>query len=97
MSQIKFTCFQCHNEVEILKGFGRREECPSCGYDVHVCKNCEYYDESSYNECKETQAEVVKEKDRSNYCDYFQLSVGAKNKQQEKDDLVSAAEALFKK
>jgi hypothetical protein len=97
MSIVEFTCFHCGNKVQISSEFGRREECPSCNNDVHSCKNCEFYDESSYNECKETQAEVVKEKERANYCDYFHLSTSDKHKTVVKDNVLSAAEALFKK
>jgi hypothetical protein len=38
----------------------------------------------------------VLEKDRSNYCDFFSPGSNA-NAAQEKDKLLSAAEALFKK
>ncbi len=97
MSELQFTCFACNNKVHIPQDFGRREECPSCHEDVHACKNCEFYEVSSYNECRETQAEVVKEKERANHCDYFQLNTSDKSIGDEKDELMSAAEALFKK
>ena len=45
--------------------------------DVHCCRNCEFDDPGSYNECRETQAERVLEKDRSNFCDYFAFKQGA--------------------
>lgn len=77
---------------------GRREECSKCKSDVHCCMNCEFYDVSAYNSCRESSADVVKEKDRSNFCDYFKPSSrtsGTKDKA--KNDLLAAAEALFKK
>lgn len=75
---------------------GRRDECSFCKSDLHVCKNCQMYDPKSYNECKEPSADVVKEKERANFCDFFKAKesgdvVDAKAK------LLSAAEALFKK
>lgn len=76
---------------------GRREECPSCRADVHVCKNCDFYDIKVYNECRETQAEVVREKDRANYCDYFNARKGLSGGQDQAALLKAAAEALFKK
>ena len=76
---------------------GRREECPQCRSDVHVCKNCEFYDPKVYNECKETQAEVVRERDRANYCDYFTPKKNGAGGIDKAAALRDAAEALFKK
>jgi hypothetical protein len=75
---------------------GRREECPHCRADVHVCKNCNFYDPKAYNECRETSADVVREKDRANFCDYFVARTGA-NPMDKAAALRAAAEALFKK
>lgn len=76
---------------------GRREECPQCRADVHVCKNCEFHDVKAYNECRETQAEVVREKDRANYCDYFTPKINGVGGVDKAAALRAAAEALFRK
>jgi len=90
-------CFFCGNNLNLSPEVGRREECPKCHSDVHVCKNCHFYDRNSYNECREPQAEPVKEKDRSNFCDYFQLSgKSGSTSGSSKEDLKAKAEALFK-
>ena len=65
-------CHKCGRPVEAEK-VSRRDECEGCGADLHVCLNCTFYDEARANQCFEPQAEKVKEKDRSNYCDYFQF------------------------
>lgn len=89
-------CFSCQKVNPILGKVGRRDECFSCKADLHVCKNCSFYDSKVYNECKEPSSDVVKEKERANYCDFFQASSkGAVG--DEKVKLRSAAEALFKK
>lgn len=75
----------------------RREDCPHCGADVHCCKNCDLHDPKAYNECREPQAERVQEKDRANYCDFFQVRKGQLGAMSEADKLKAAAEALFKK
>lgn len=75
---------------------GRRDECFKCKWDLHVCKNCLHYDAKAYNSCKETQADVVQEKERSNFCDYFAPGTGL-DAGAEQEKLLSAAEALFKK
>lgn len=93
---VKARCFNCSAELSFGFTPGRREECPKCGADVHVCRNCKNYDKNAYNECREPQADVVKEKDRANFCDYFQLG-GAGGGVDKQKDLRAAAEALFKK
>lgn len=75
---------------------GFREDCDKCGEDLHTCTHCSFYDVRSYNSCKEPAADVVKEKDRANYCEYFQPYTGSGEASQ-KDRLLSAAELLFKK
>ena len=69
--------YQCHRCGEqVLEGakVGRRDQCAKCSYDLRVCKNCEFYDRTAYNDCREPQAERVVEKERSNFCDYFRFS-----------------------
>lgn len=92
-------CFSCQKTIEVFAAIpvGRRDECDSCGADVHVCKNCVHYDRSAYNECREPQADVVKEKDRANFCDYFSASDKKGTAGDAKVDLLAQAEALFKK
>lgn len=97
MAEIRLSCFKCSGELVLLQGFSRREECLHCGADVHVCKNCKFYDRNAYNECLEPSADCVKDKERTNFCDYFQLITGSNPTKSSKDDLVAAAEALFKK
>jgi hypothetical protein len=96
MPAAKLQCFSCHKEVPLLGNVGRRDECPFCHADMHVCKNCQHYDPKAYNECKEPQADRVVEKERSNFCDYFSPGSGS-GAEDAKKDLLAAAEALFKK
>lgn len=91
----QLNCFSCGHKIVSQFAFGRRDECPQCKADVHACKNCGHYDSTAYNECCEPQAEMVREKERGNFCDYF--TPGSANATQVSKDLRSAAEALFKK
>jgi hypothetical protein len=97
MAQISLRCFHCGTELQFSDRVPVRAECEKCHSDAHVCKNCAFYDPKVYNECKEPQAEVVREKERANVCDYFQPGGGAGGNAKSKADLLSAAEALFKK
>lgn len=94
---LKLICFKCSQEMTFSGIPGRREECPQCRSDVHVCKNCEHYDPKVYNECRETSADVVREKDRANFCDYFSPRKGGTGTIDKAAALRAAAEALFKK
>jgi hypothetical protein len=96
LAQINLKCFSCGKEMSFVDMIGRRDECPHCHADARVCKNCQFYDSKAYNECHETSAEVVREKERSNVCDFFQP--GSKfSEATSRDALRAAAEALFKK
>ena len=94
---IELVCFNCSNKMSFSAKPGSREECDKCHSDVHCCRNCEFYDSKVYNECRETNAEVIREKERSNYCDYFTSRAGGAGGQDQKAKLKLAAEALFKK
>ncbi len=98
---MEVSCFHCQKTTTSLSKIGFRDECLSCRTDLHVCKNCEFYDVKSHHECREhlnPNAELVREKERANLCELFSAS---KKKStgitDEKARLKSAAEALFKK
>lgn len=92
---MKVICFSCQKVSEVGDRVSYREEC-SCGADLHSCKCCSFYDPKVYNECRETSADVVREKEKSNYCDFFQPNEQTLARSS-REDLLAAAEALFKK
>jgi hypothetical protein len=95
---IQVICWKCQEKNDFTERVPLRAECSKCGEDLHVCKTCQFYDPKAYNECREPQAEVVQDKERSNRCDYFQPGTAGKaSAGQSRQDLISAAEALFKK
>ena len=66
-------CFSCNAEIDLAAGerIGFADCCERCGADLHVCLNCRFHDPSAYNECRESSAERVRERDRANRCEYF--------------------------
>jgi hypothetical protein len=66
-------CFSCDSEIGLAAGerIGFAACCEHCGADLHVCLNCRFHDPGSYNECGESSAERVRERDRANRCEYF--------------------------
>ncbi len=48
--------------------------CPSCSKALHTCRACTFYSPSSHYACRENVDELVQDKDRPNFCDYFRLT-----------------------
>ncbi len=93
-------CFSCNAEVVLAAGerIGFRDTCPACDADLHSCRNCGLYDPSAYNECRESSAEWVSDRERANRCDYFTLGDRAGgNAAASHERARSDLESLFKK
>jgi hypothetical protein len=69
-----YRCHSCNRLIDAPDKPGRSDTCPECEADLHCCLNCTFYDSRVYNECRESQAERVVMKERSNFCDYFRWS-----------------------
>jgi hypothetical protein len=71
-------CWKCGASLEELPlPLGRSAECKACGAYLHVCRLCEFYDPRVAKSCREPIAEEVQDKERANFCDYFQARPGA--------------------
>ncbi len=66
-------CRKCGKKIELSQIY-RTTVCPDCGADLHSCVNCRFYSPSSHYECKETVDELVKDKERANFCDFFSVN-----------------------
>lgn len=102
MPDVTFSCFHCGRSIQVLVGQKvlKRETCPECDADLHCCNNCRFFDPSVHNECRETQAEWVRSKDKSNYCDYFEASARkdlTRKSNVPADDVRKNWDSLFKK
>jgi hypothetical protein len=64
-------CHACKRELVLSKSAGRRDECPFCSVDLRCCLNCAFYDSSASKQCREPAADLVRQKDKANFCDYF--------------------------
>lgn len=91
-------CWKCGASLEELpRPFGRREECRACRTDLHVCRMCRHFDPRVSKACREPVAEEVKDKQRANFCDWFQERTGAGPRPTGDEGAVArqALEALF--
>ena len=98
MSEQFVYCFSCSHKNFYQDRLSFREECDNCKKDLHICKNCVFYDEKAYNECRESSADKVQDKEKQNVCEYFKPQIHALTKNQpSREELLKKAESLFKK
>jgi predicted RNA-binding Zn-ribbon protein involved in translation (DUF1610 family) len=92
-------CYSCGYALKETE-YGRQDSCPQCESDTRVCRNCRSYDTSYNNHCREPSAPRVVDKEKRNFCEWFQpspLGSGPTAPSSGPKDLRSKAEALFKK
>lgn len=87
-------CFHCKKKLDESARPGRGDACPHCGSDVKACLNCRFFERGAYNDCREPSAERVVDKDRANFCEFFELSAAASGGPQE--DPLKKLKELFK-
>lgn len=82
-------CWKCGKNIETSENIFRNSTCGYCGTDLHSCKNCKFYEPGRHYDCNETVEEIIVDKERSNFCDYFK----AKNTFSKTNNSDSAAKA----
>lgn len=87
-------CWSCGTALAALD-YQRESECPQCRKQTHVCRNCRFYEQGRPNDCQEPIAEPVRDKDRANFCDYFEPSAQAYRPNADPEALRAAANSLF--
>ncbi len=92
-------CYKCGTELP--KSFSvfiaRSDTCTQCRTDIRCCRMCQFYDVKAYNECRESNADRIVEKEKANFCDYFKLTSSYNDPNKERQDQLARAAALFKK
>lgn len=87
-------CWSCGAKL-VAVDYQREGECPVCRKQTHVCRNCRFYEVGRPNHCQEPIAEPVNNKQRANFCDYFEPSESAHKPGEDEEKLRSAADDLF--
>ena len=67
-------CHKCGWTWDISGLPGRGDTCHGCRADLRVCLNCLNHDLHAAEECRERRADLVQDKDRSNFCEYFDMA-----------------------
>jgi hypothetical protein len=66
-------CAQCGTLLTMLsEPLG---QCPKCGFELHSCKQCTYFDPSRRFECMQPVPERIAKKDARNECTFYSISV----------------------
>ncbi len=91
-------CAQCGTVLQRTPG----GNCPKCGFDLHSCKQCMYFDPGSRFECMQTVKERVAKKDVRNDCTFYEIRVTREKETStpatlKPNDARQAFENLFKK
>lgn len=66
-------CYFCGQSFTGDKVY-RNTTCSKCGKDLHSCLNCRFYDQGSHWDCRESVSEEVADKERANFCEYFEYA-----------------------
>lgn len=71
-------CYRCGEAlVELSPPLSRRDECPSCRAELHVCRMCRRYAPRLPKGCNEDDAPEVRDQCAANFCDYFRANPSA--------------------
>ncbi len=89
-------CFHCGTEIALEGKAGRGDICPKCSSAVKCCLNCRFHDRNAHNQCLEPSAEWVSDKERSNFCEYFEPS-SQKRIDRKSEEAKKKWDSLFKK
>lgn len=67
-------CRFCGALVTLSQPIPRESSCESCRHDYRSCRQCRHYDTTRNNSCRETEAELVEDKARRNFCEFFDFN-----------------------
>jgi hypothetical protein len=94
-------CYACGAAIARSEAVPRDLVCEQCAADVRCCRNCRFYDVSRSKECRESEAELVTDKSRRNFCEFFELSdrafAGGASAVDRAAEARAKLDALFKK
>ncbi|HET6452361.1 MAG TPA: hypothetical protein VFI08_13670 [Spirochaetia bacterium] len=64
-------CHFCSTPVDNPREVYRSSTCSACGRDLKICLNCRFYSPGAHWDCNESIDEMVRDKDRANFCTFF--------------------------
>ena len=98
MNAAGIACWRCAGPLgELPRPVPRAATCPGCGADLHVCRLCRFHDPNRSRGCREPVADHVRDRERANFCGYFEPSAdaGDGSRETEAQAARAALDALF--
>ncbi len=98
MQASTISCHKCGESLEFEGRLTHEATCDRCSSYLRCCLNCDFHEPTAYNECREPQADRVKEKEKATFCDFFQESSNAAAvKTDRREEALKRLNDLFKK
>jgi hypothetical protein len=93
-------CSQCGTVLQ--EQSDPNAKCPKCGFELHSCKQCTYFDTANRFECTQPIPERISPKDKQNLCTFYSIRVMIEKETStpaaaKPNDARQAFENLFKK
>ena len=67
-------CFKCNLLCDVTSRSAVKATCAGCGADLHVCRNCRFYDTFKPSACQIPDIDPVMDKERATFCDEFEFA-----------------------
>ena len=91
------SCHACGTSFNVSVRVSFLAVCDSCGLELHACLNCRFHDDAVSNQCRESEADLVVDKERANRCEWFQPRGEAASEEEDGVRSREKLEALFRK
>ncbi len=94
-------CWNCGRPTGIEGRVGRSDSCEHCLADLRCCRGCRHWEPGRRFQCKEPIETNIVNKEKSNFCDFFQMrdvfkrAGGVRSAEESKDDRRKRFDDLF--
>jgi len=66
-------CWNCGQSTGLEGKIMRSDSCGNCLADLRCCRGCHFFDPTARSQCREPIDAPIPNKEKSNFCDYFQV------------------------
>ena len=73
MAEAGLLCWSCGRPTGIEGKVTRSDSCPQCLADLRCCRGCRHFDPTRRFQCREVVETNVTNKEKNNFCDFFQM------------------------
>ncbi len=102
MKEEGLLCWNCGRPTGIEHGVTRHDQCQNCMADLRCCRGCRHFEPGRRGQCKENIDKTIPNKEKSNFCGFFQVRQvfkgkgGLKARTDDKESRRDAFDDLFK-